>query len=80
MLSHLAETRRWLGGETLSLADFAAAGHLSCLDYIGELDWSGVPAVKEWYARIKSRPCFRPLLTERMPGMTPPAHYADLDF
>ena len=80
MLSHLAETRRWLGGEMLSLADFAAAGHLSCLDYIGELDWSAMPAVKEWYARIKSRPCFRPLLTERLPGMTPPEHYADLDF
>ncbi len=79
-LSHLAETRRWLGGETLSLADFAAAGHLSCLDYIGELDWPALPAVKDWYARIKSRPCFRPLLTERMPGMTPPAHYSDLDF
>ena len=45
-LSHLAETRRWLGGETLSLADFAAAGHLSCLDYVGELEWSAMPAVK----------------------------------
>ncbi len=80
MLAHLAETRRWLGGETLSLADFAAAAHLSSLDYIGELDWSALPALRDWYARMKSRPCFRPLLSERVPGLTPPEHYADLDF
>ncbi len=80
VLNELAETRRWLGGETLSLADFAGAAHLSALDYIGELDWGEMPAIRDWYARIKSRPCFRPLLAERVPGMTPPEHYSDLDF
>jgi glutathione S-transferase len=79
-LGHLAETRRWLGGETLSLADFAAAAHLSSLDYVGELDWTLVPPIHDWYARIKSRPCFRALLTERVPGIVPPEHYPDLDF
>jgi glutathione S-transferase len=29
---------------------------------------------------MKSRPSFRPLLTDRVSGVTPPAHYADLDF
>ena len=76
----LAETRKWLAGSTLSLADFAAAAHLSTLDFIGDVDWSLSPPAKEWYARLKSRPSFRPLLADRVPGSAPPPHYADLDF
>lgn len=79
-VAELAENRRWLAGEALSLADLAAAAHLSVLDFAGEIDWSVAPAAKEWYARIKSRPSFRPLLTDRVPGLRPPDHYADLDF
>jgi glutathione S-transferase len=79
-LGWLAETRKWLAGANLSLADFAAAGHLSALDFIGDVDWTISPAAKEWYARIKSRPSFRALLNDRVPGMTPPEHYANLDF
>jgi glutathione S-transferase len=76
----LAETRKWLAGSALSLADFAAAAHLSTLDFIGELDWTVSPPAKDWYARMKSRPSFRGVLADRIPGTTPPAHYADLDF
>ncbi|POF63471.1 glutathione S-transferase [Novacetimonas maltaceti] len=76
----LAETRQWMAGNMLSLADFAAASHLSCLDFIDDIAWDSAPAAKDWYARIKSRPCFRSLLQDRVSGMTPPAHYADLDF
>jgi glutathione S-transferase len=36
--------------------------------------------VRDWYARIKSRPSFRPLLADTVAGMRPPAYYADLDF
>jgi glutathione S-transferase len=79
-LGWLAETRKWLAGSELSLADFAAAAHLSVLDYQGDIDWAISPPAREWYARIKSRPSFRPLLADRVPGMTPPEHYADLDF
>lgn len=79
-LGWLAETRKWLAGAELSLADFAAAAHLSALDFIGDVDWSLSPAAKDWYARIKSRPSFRGLLADRVPGTTPPEHYADLDF
>jgi glutathione S-transferase len=52
------------------------------LDYLGEIDWSEAPAVKDWYQRLKSRPSFRPLLAERVRGVTPVSisHYADLDF
>ena len=76
----LAETRKWLAGGTMSLADFAAAAHLSSLDFIGDVDWNLSAPAKEWYARVKSRPSFRPLLADRVSGTIPPAHYADLDF
>ncbi|GAC1485604.1 MAG: glutathione S-transferase family protein [Acetobacteraceae bacterium] len=76
----LAETRRWLAGDELSMADFAAAGHLSALDFASDMDWSISEAARDWYARIKSRPSFRPLLADQVPGVTPPPHYADLDF
>ncbi len=79
-LGWLAETRKWLAGSQLSLADFAAAGHLSALDFAGDVDWTISPPAREWYARVKSRPSFRALLADRVPGITPPAHYADLDF
>ena len=79
-LGWLAETRKWLAGSTISLADFAAAAHLSVLDFAGDVDWTISQPAREWYARMKSRPSFRPLLADRVPGMTPPAHYADLDF
>ena len=79
-LGWLAETRKWLAGSALSLADFAAAAHLSSLDFIGDVDWNLSAAAKDWYARMKSRPSFRGVLNDRVPGATPPAHYADLDF
>ncbi|GGE23539.1 glutathione S-transferase [Aureimonas endophytica] len=76
----LAESRNWLSGDRLSYADFAAAGALSILDYLGEVAWDTEPLAKEWYMRVKSRPSFRPLLTERVRGIPPVAHYAELDF
>jgi glutathione S-transferase len=79
-LGWLAETRKWLAGAAISLADFTAAAHISVLDFQGDIDWSVSPPAREWYARMKSRPGFRALLNDRVPGITPPAHYADLDF
>jgi len=76
----LAEHRSWLAGACFSLADIAAAAHLSALDFVGDVDWSVSEPAKQWYARVKSRPSFRPLLADRVPGRTPPPHYADLDF
>jgi glutathione S-transferase len=79
-LGWLAETRPWLAGLHVSLADFAAAAHLSVLDYIGDVDWTMNEAAKDWYARVKSRPAFRAILADRVSGVAPPPHYADLDF
>jgi glutathione S-transferase len=79
-LDELLQSRDWLAGERLSLADIAAAGHLSVIDYMGEIPWDQARAVRTWYAKIKSRPCFRPLLGDRQPGLPPSLHYHDLDF
>ena len=79
-LAWLLEQRRWLAGDVMTLADFAAAAHLSALDYISDVDWNRSTAVKDWYAKIKSRPSFRSLLADQVSGFPPPAHYADLDF
>jgi glutathione S-transferase len=76
----LLSEREWLAGRRLSIADFAAAAHLSVLDYFDEVGWAEHPAVKNWYMKLKSRPCFRPLLADRLPGVPPAGHYDDLDF
>jgi len=79
-IGYLTERRRWIAGDELSLADLAAAAHLSCVDYLGDVPWDDHPPAKDWYARIKSRPSFRSLLGDHIPGAPPPKHYADLDF
>jgi glutathione S-transferase len=76
----LARRRTWLAGERLSYADLAAAAHLSVADYLGDVPWTEDEAAKTWYARVKSRPSFRPLLAETVPGIPASATYADLDF
>ncbi len=76
----LLEQRHWLAGDRFSLADVAAAAHLSSLDYIGAVPWVDHPQAHEWYARFKSRPSVRPLLADRLKGWQPVAHYTDLDF
>ena len=79
-MTWLLERRRWLAGDRMTLADFAAAAHLSCLDYISDVDWNRSDTVKDWYAKIKSRPAFRSILADQVPGFPPPSRYADLDF
>ncbi len=76
----LVRTRDWLAGESLTFADLAAAAHLSVADYLGEVPWDEDKTARAWYARIKSRPSFRALLTETLAGLQPAPSYADLDF
>jgi len=76
----LVRTRDWLAGERLTYADLAAAAHLSSIDYLGDVPWSEDEAAKTWYARVKSRPSFRPLLVDTHAGIPPSKTYADLDF
>jgi len=79
-MEELLQSRDWLNGRRLSLADFAGAAHLSVIDYFGDIPWRDYPGVRTWYMKLKSRPCFRPLLSDRWPGLAPAGHYDDLDF
>jgi glutathione S-transferase len=76
----LAESHGFLAGRQVSLADLALTAHFSALDYYGEIPWAEFPAVTEWYYRLKSRPSFRSLLSDRVPGQPPVQHYGELDF
>jgi glutathione S-transferase len=78
-IDYLLDHRTWLAGSTMSLADLAAAAHISVADYLGGIDWKSHEQAKRWYMVMKSRPSFRPLLSERMEGITPPADYEKLD-
>lgn len=79
-MEYLLDRRRWLAGDRMTMADFSAAAQISCLDYISDVDWNSYELVREWYAKIKSRPAFRSLLADQLPGFPQPPHYADLDF
>jgi glutathione S-transferase len=79
-IGYLVAQRAWLAGDQLTYADLAAAAHLSCVDYLGDVPWNENEAAKAWYARVKSRPAFRLLLADRMPGIAPAVHYGNLDF
>lgn len=79
-IGFLTEKRKWLAGDDFSLADIAAASHLSAIDYIGDVPWDEHQAARDWYARVKSRRSFQPLLEDRIPGFMPAGHYEDVDF
>ncbi len=76
----LVQTRDWLAGERMTFADLAAAAHLSVADYLGDVPWSEDEAAKSWYARVKSRPSFRTILSDVLTGVPPAKSYANLDF
>ncbi len=80
MIGASAERRGYLACKECTMADLAIAAHLSALDYFGEVPWTDFPPATEWYLRMKSRPSFRSLLADRVPGQPPAQHYAELDF
>ena len=79
-IAYLIDRRKWLAGDFLSLADLAAAAHLSTVDYIGDVPWKDHDGAKNWCSRVKSRPSFRTLLEDNIPGAPPPKYYRNLDF
>jgi glutathione S-transferase len=79
-IEHLLQDRDWLAGRRLSVADYAAAANISVIDYFGDVPWREFAQAKTWYMKVKSRPAFRPLLTDRWPGFVAAGHYDDLDF
>src|ERR1051325_11056614 len=76
----LVRTRDWLAGANMTFADLAAAAHISAVDYLGDVPWNEDEAAKNWYARVKSRPSFRPILAETWPGPPRASNSTTLDF
>tara|TARA_B100000674_G_scaffold296525_1_gene245911 strand:+ start:426 stop:1091 length:666 start_codon:yes stop_codon:yes gene_type:complete len=76
----LSKNRDWLAGNEFTIADISAAANISIIDYLGEINWKEYSSAKDWYARIKSRPSFRKILEDKIPGLLPPKYYNDLDF
>ncbi len=74
-----ADRNGYLAVRECTLGDLAVAAHISALDYFGEVPWAEHTAAAEWYMKMKSRPCFRLLLADRVPGQPPVSHYAELD-
>lgn len=79
-VSWLVDRRDWLAGEQMTLADISAAAQLSCVDYLGDVPWDHFPTAKIWYSRVKSRPSFRSILEDYIPGSPPSSNYKNLDF
>ena len=74
-IGFLTEKRKWLAGDNFSLADIAAAAHLSTIDYIGDVPWEEHEAARRWYDKIKSCDSFKSLLEDRIPGFEPAPTY-----
>lgn len=79
-LGYLAQERYFLAGDHLTLADLAAASHLSALDYLSDVPWDYNTPAHNWYALMKSRPSLRCILIERVRGVRPPVYYENPDF
>ena len=79
-ITHLSERRPYMAGDRFSMADAAAAAHVSVIDYLGDIAWEDWPLAKEWYMKVKSRKSVRNLLSDRIAGLMPPKHYDKLDF
>ncbi len=79
-IEYLLETRKYLAGDQISVADFAAACQISVLDYFGDINWHHYLPAKDWYSLIKSHKIFGEILRDRIPNITPPEHYSKIDF
>lgn len=79
-MEYLLSNRKYLAGNEITIADFAAAGHISAIDYFGDINWRNHNLVKDWYCLIKSNKILGKILEDKIPGIMPPNWYDKLDF
>src|SRR4029078_13141378 len=77
-VGYLSARQNCLAGRELSYAALAAAAAFSTVDYLGEVPWEEDATAKAWYARMKSRPSFRTLLADNVPGVAPAGRSASV--
>ena len=79
-IEFLLDKRKWLAGENFTLADITAATQISCLDYLGEINWTRYKILKDWYLTIKSKVAFQEILKDKIEGCKPSKYYCEFDF
>lgn len=79
-IEYLINKNSWLAAERFTLADITLASHISVIDYVNSFPWEKSKILKEWYSIVKSKPSFQEILLDRVPGLIPSRHYAELDF
>ncbi len=79
-MEYLLASRKYLVDSELTIADFAAAGQISALDYFGDINWRNHSLVKDWYCLVKSHKSFSRILADKIPGVNPPLWYNKSDF
>lgn len=79
-MEYLLDERKWLAGESFTLADIAAGAQISSLDYLGEISWTKYKILKDWYLTIKSKIGFHGILKDRIEGFKPSKYYTEFDF
>ena len=79
-IEYLIENQKYLARDQISIADFAALGHISVLDYFGDINWRHHEEIKNWYSLIKSHKFFSQILKDRVANIPPPDNYSKLDF
>ncbi|MCD6034981.1 MAG: glutathione S-transferase [Rickettsiales bacterium] len=79
-IAFLTQKHSWLCGNRFTLADIAAAAHISVADYLGDVPWPANEEARHWYALVKSRPAFAEILKDRVAGFAPPSYYVNPDF
>jgi glutathione S-transferase len=68
-MEDVLEERRWLAGDTFSLADIGLTPYVNRLDMMSmsEMWTRSRPRLAQWFERIKARPSFRPSLIDWCP-------------
>ncbi len=70
-IGFLTERREWLAGDFFSIADIAAAAHLSTVNYLGDVPWEQHEDALKWYDKVRSRRGFEHILEENIPDFDP---------
>lgn len=80
IVNQILADREYFACNILTWADITLASHISCMDYLNEINWMNYDHLYAWYLKIKSRPSFVTILHEQVPSIPPAIHYSSIDF
>lgn len=74
-IGFLMDRRKWLAGDSFSLADISAVSQLSVIDYMGDVPWAQHEPAKKWYDSTLERAGYSAVLSEKVPDFEPVVSY-----